>query len=54
MAVAALDQQLQVASFSCGGLNPQGGQIDIASQANRGTAVTLTLPTARSEAQELA
>jgi subtilisin len=30
MAVAALDQQLQVASFSCGGLNPQGGQIDIA------------------------
>ena len=30
MAVAALDQQLQVARFSNAGLNPQGGQIDLA------------------------
>jgi len=30
MAVAALDQQLQVARFSNAGLNPQGGQVDIA------------------------
>jgi subtilisin len=30
MAVAALDEQLEVASFSCGGINPQGGQVDIA------------------------
>jgi subtilisin family serine protease len=30
MAVAALDQQLKVASFSNGGINPQGGQVDIA------------------------
>lgn len=30
MAVAALDSQLQVARFSNGGLNPDGGQIDIA------------------------
>jgi len=30
MAVAALDQQLQVASFSAGGINPNGGQVDIA------------------------
>jgi subtilisin family serine protease len=30
MAVAALDVRFQVASFSCGGLNPQGGQVDIA------------------------
>lgn len=30
MAVAALDQQLTVADFSCGGLNPDGGQVDIA------------------------
>lgn len=30
MAVAALDQNLRVASFSNGGINPQGGQIDIA------------------------
>lgn len=29
MAVAALDAQLQVARFSNGGLNPDGGQIDI-------------------------
>ncbi|MFT4024270.1 MAG: S8 family serine peptidase [Flavihumibacter sp.] len=29
MAVAALDQQLKVADFSCGGLNPDGGQIDV-------------------------
>ena len=30
MAVAALDSRFHVASFSCGGLNPQGGQVDIA------------------------
>ncbi|WP_027132434.1 S8 family peptidase [Geminicoccus roseus] len=30
MAVAALDPQLRVAWFSCAGLNPQGGQVDIA------------------------
>ncbi|MBE9124624.1 MULTISPECIES: S8 family peptidase [unclassified Coleofasciculus] len=30
MAVAAIDRQLQVAFFSNGGLNPLGGQIDIA------------------------
>ena len=30
LAVGALDQQLQVAGFSNGGLNPQGGQVDIA------------------------
>jgi subtilisin len=30
MAVAAVDQRLRVASFSCGGLNPDGGQVDIA------------------------
>ncbi|EWY37923.1 hypothetical protein N825_16095 [Skermanella stibiiresistens SB22] len=30
MAVGAVDAQGQVASFSCGGLNPDGGQVDIA------------------------
>jgi len=30
MAVAALDRKLNVAYFSCGGLNPDGGQVDIA------------------------
>jgi subtilisin family serine protease len=30
LAVGALDSRLQVAVFSCGGLNPQGGQVDIA------------------------
>jgi subtilisin len=30
MAVGALDQRLKVAPFSSGGLNPQGGQVDIA------------------------
>jgi subtilisin len=30
MAVGAIDRNMQVASFSNGGLNPQGGQIDIA------------------------
>ena len=30
MAVAALDSNLQIASFSNGSINPQGGQIDIA------------------------
>ncbi len=29
MAVAALDNNLQIASFSCGGFNPDGGQVDI-------------------------
>ena len=30
LAVAALDSELRVARFSCGGLNPDGGQVDIA------------------------
>ena len=30
MAVAVVDQRLGVARFSCGGINPQGGQVDIA------------------------
>jgi subtilisin family serine protease len=30
MAVGALDSQLRIASFSSGGINPQGGQVDIA------------------------
>ena len=30
MAVAALDARLGIARFSCGGINPQGGQVDIA------------------------
>jgi subtilisin family serine protease len=30
MAVGALDSALGVARFSCGGINPQGGQVDIA------------------------
>ena len=30
MAVAALDRTLNVAYFSCGGINPDGGQVDIA------------------------
>jgi subtilisin family serine protease len=30
MAVAAVNRNGQVAPFSCGGLNPQGGQVDIA------------------------
>ncbi len=30
IAVAAVDKDLRVASFSSGGLNPQGGQVDIA------------------------
>ncbi|MCU0803340.1 MAG: S8 family serine peptidase [Rhodobacteraceae bacterium] len=30
MAVAAVDQALDVAEFSCGGVNPQGGEVDIA------------------------
>ncbi len=29
MAVGAVDVRLRVASFSCGGLNPNGGQVDI-------------------------
>jgi subtilisin family serine protease len=41
MAVSALDQQLHVASFSNGGLNPQGGQVDIAGP---GVAVRSTWP----------
>jgi subtilisin family serine protease len=30
LAVGALDQRLRVAPFSCAGLNPEGGQVDIA------------------------
>jgi subtilisin len=30
VAVAAIDAQTRIASFSCGGINPQGGQVDIA------------------------
>jgi subtilisin family serine protease len=30
LAVAALDSQIQVANFSCQGINPDGGQVDIA------------------------
>ncbi len=30
LAVGALDPKLGIASFSCGGINPQGGQVDIA------------------------
>ncbi len=30
MAVAAVDARLQIAWFSCGGINPNGGQVDIA------------------------
>jgi subtilisin family serine protease len=30
MAIAAVDQRLEVAWFSCAGLNPQGGHIDLA------------------------
>src|SRR5215210_8687205 len=30
MAVGALDERLAVANFSCGGTDPQGGQVDIA------------------------
>jgi subtilisin family serine protease len=41
MAVGALDQQLRVASFSNGGLNPQGGQVDIAGP---GVAVISSFP----------
>ncbi|MGV6848369.1 MAG: S8 family peptidase [Marinibacterium sp.] len=29
MAVAALDQSLGIADFSCGGINPDGGEVDI-------------------------
>lgn len=41
MAVGALDQQLRVAVFSNGGLNPQGGQVDIAGP---GVAVISSFP----------
>lgn len=30
MAVAAVDQRLDIAEFSCGGINPNGGEVDIA------------------------
>lgn len=30
MAIAALNRNFQIAPFSCGGLNPQGGQVDLA------------------------
>ncbi len=41
LAVGALDQQLRVAFFSNGGLNPQGGQVDIAGP---GVAVISSFP----------
>ena len=41
MAVGALDQQFEIASFSNGGLNPQGGQVDIAGP---GVAVQSSFP----------
>jgi subtilisin family serine protease len=41
LAVAAVDVNLQVASFSCGGLNPNGGQVDIAAP---GVAVRSSFP----------
>jgi subtilisin family serine protease len=41
MAVGAIDQQFRIASFSCGGLNPQGGQVDIAGP---GVAVQSSFP----------
>jgi subtilisin family serine protease len=41
MAVGALDQQLRLAFFSNGGLNPQGGQVDIAGP---GVAVISSFP----------
>lgn len=41
MAVGALDQQFRIASFSNGGLNPQGGQVDIAGP---GVAVQSSFP----------
>jgi subtilisin family serine protease len=43
MAVAALDGQLAVAPFSNGGINPNGGQVDIAGP---GVAVFSSLPVA--------
>jgi subtilisin family serine protease len=30
VAVAAVDSALQIAPFSCGGINPQGGEVNIA------------------------
>lgn len=30
MAVAALDRRMDIADFSCGGINPNGGEVDIA------------------------
>ena len=41
MSVGALDQQMRVAFFSNGGLNPQGGQVDIAGP---GVAVISSFP----------
>lgn len=41
MAVAAIDSSLSVADFSCGGLNPNGGQVDIAGP---GVAIYSTWP----------
>lgn len=41
MAVAALDAPLRIASFSCGGINPQGGEVNIAGP---GVAVRSTWP----------
>jgi subtilisin len=41
MAVGALNQQMGVAPFSCGGINPQGGQVDIAGP---GVAIISSVP----------
>jgi subtilisin family serine protease len=41
MSVAALDSQLAIAPFSCAGLNPQGGQVDVAGP---GVAVISSVP----------
>lgn len=43
-AVAAVDSRFQVAPFSCGGLSPQGGQVDIAGP---GVGVRSSLPKTR-------
>jgi subtilisin len=40
-AVAAVNQQMGVAPFSCGGINPQGGQVDIAGP---GVAIISSVP----------
>ncbi len=44
IAVAAVDASLAIARFSCGGMNPRGGQVDIAAP---GVAVTSSVPRPR-------